>query len=77
MVSKTGTEIPIDYRMQQEGERWRAYDVLIEGVSLVANYRSQFNRLITQSGYPELVKKLKSKQEEVEFDDAAQVKKKP
>jgi phospholipid transport system substrate-binding protein len=77
MVSKTGTEIPIDYRMQQEGERWRAYDVLIEGVSLVANYRSQFNRLIIQSGYPELVKKLKAKQEEVEFDDAEQAKKKP
>ena len=77
MVSKTGTEIPIDYRMQQEGERWRAYDVLIEGVSLVANYRSQFNRLITQSGYPELLKKLKSKAEEVEFDEAEQAKKKP
>jgi phospholipid transport system substrate-binding protein len=77
MVNKTGTEIPIDYRMQQQGERWRAYDVLIEGVSLVANYRSQFNRLITQSGYPELLKKLKSKAEEVEFDDAEQAKKKP
>jgi phospholipid transport system substrate-binding protein len=77
LVTRTGTEVPIDYRMQQDGDRWRAYDVLIEGVSLVANYRSQFNRIITQSGYPELLKKLKSKQEEVEFEDAEQSKKKP
>ena len=37
--------------MQKEGDRWRAYDVVIEGVSLVSNYRSQFNRIIQQSGY--------------------------
>ena len=69
--------IPIDYRVQKEGDRWRAYDVLIEGVSLVGNYRSQFNRIIQQSGYDELVKKMKTKQEELVFDEAAQGKKKP
>lgn len=77
LVTKSGTEIPIDYRMQKDGERWRAYDVLIEGVSLVSNYRTQFNRVIQQSGYPELVKKLKSKQEELVFEDAEKGKKKP
>jgi phospholipid transport system substrate-binding protein len=54
--------------MQKEGDRWRAYDVVIEGVSLVGNYRTQFNRIIQQSGYGELVQKLKAKQEELQFE---------
>jgi len=68
LITKSNTEIPIDYRMQKDGERWRAYDVLIEGVSLVSNYRTQFNRIIQQSGYGELVNKLKTKQEELQFE---------
>jgi phospholipid transport system substrate-binding protein len=68
LITKSNTEIPIDYRMQKEGDRWRAYDVVIEGVSLVSNYRTQFNRIIQQSGYPELVNKLKAKQEELQFE---------
>ena len=68
LITKANAEIPIDYRMQREGDRWRAYDVVIEGVSLVGNYRSQFNRIIVQSGYDALVGKLKAKQGELEFD---------
>ncbi len=68
LITKSNTEIPIDYRMQKEGDRWRTYDVVIEGVSLVSNYRTQFNRIIQQSGYPELVNKMKAKQEELQFE---------
>jgi phospholipid transport system substrate-binding protein len=68
LITKSNTEIPIDYRMRKDGERWRAYDVVIEGVSLVSNYRTQFNRIIQQSGYGELVNKLKAKQEELDFE---------
>jgi phospholipid transport system substrate-binding protein len=68
LITKSNTEIPVDYRMQKEGDRWRAYDVVIEGVSLVSNYRTQFNRIIQQSGYGELVNKLKAKQEEIQFE---------
>ena len=68
LITKSNTEIPIDYRMQKEGDRWRAYDVVIEGVSLVSNYRTQFNRIIQQSGYPELVNKMKAKQDELQFE---------
>jgi phospholipid transport system substrate-binding protein len=68
LITKSNTEIPIDYRMRKEGDRWRAYDVVIEGVSLVSNYRTQFNKIIQQSGYGELVKKLKAKEEEVQFE---------
>jgi phospholipid transport system substrate-binding protein len=69
LVTKAGTQIPIDYRLLKEGDRWRVYDVLIEGVSLVGNYRSQFNRIIQQAGYPELVKRLRTKQDELMFEE--------
>jgi len=64
LVTKQGTEIPIDYKMHLRGDRWLVYDVLIEGVSLIANYRTQFNKIITTSSFQELVKKMKTKQEE-------------
>jgi len=77
LITKSQTEIPIDYRMQKEGDRWRVYDVLIEGVSLVGNYRTQFNRVIQQTGYDDLVKKMKTKQEELQFEDEQTAKPKP
>jgi len=58
LVTKAGTEIPVDYRMHRVGERWLTYDVAIEGVSMVANYRAQFNKIIQASGYEALVSKL-------------------
>ena len=64
IVTKQGTAIPVDYRMFPQSERWRAYDVTLEGVSLVANYRAQFNTIIQRSGYPDLVAKLKTKYDE-------------
>ena len=59
-VTKQGTEIPVDYRMQQRGDRWLVYDVSVEGVSLVNNYRTQFDKIIQTSSYAELVRKMKS-----------------
>jgi len=64
LITKQDTEIPIDYRMLKRGDRWLVYDVVIEGVSLISNYRTQFNKIITTSSYQELVKKMKTKQEE-------------
>ena len=65
LLTKTNTEVPIEYRMLKKGERWLVYDVIIEGVSLVSNYRTQFNKIIQTSSYQELLKKMKSKQEEL------------
>ena len=59
-VSKQGQEVPIDYRMIQRGERWLVYDVVIEGISLVSNYRTQFDKIIQASSYQELVRRLKA-----------------
>jgi phospholipid transport system substrate-binding protein len=64
LVTKQGAEIPVDYRMHRKADRWLAYDVAIEGVSLVANYRAQFNKIIQTSSFAELVRKLKAKNEE-------------
>jgi phospholipid transport system substrate-binding protein len=61
IVTKAGTEIPIDYRMHRAGDRWLVYDVVIEGVSLVANYRTQFNRIIQQTSFKDLLAKLAAK----------------
>jgi phospholipid transport system substrate-binding protein len=64
IVTKQGTEIPVDYRMLSRGGRWLAYDVYVEGVSLVANYRTQFDRFIRKQSYADLVKTLRDKQAE-------------
>lgn len=65
LITKKGTEVPMDYRMLRQGERWRIYDVSIEGVSLVANFRAQFNSVIRTSSYDELLRRLRSRGEEV------------
>jgi phospholipid transport system substrate-binding protein len=72
IITKNGTEVPIDYRLLRKGDRWLVYDVSIEGVSLVSNYRTQFNKIIQTSSYAELVRKMKSKQGEVSLDDDKQ-----
>jgi len=69
IVTKNGTEVPIDYRMLKRGERWLVYDVNIEGVSLVSNYRTQFNKIIQTASYNELVQKMKTKQDEWTSED--------
>jgi phospholipid transport system substrate-binding protein len=64
IITKGGAEVPVEYRMLKRAERWLVYDVIIEGVSLIANYRTQFNKIIQTSSYAELVKKMKVKQDE-------------
>ena len=63
LVSKSGTETAVDYRLYRSGDRWFAYDVSVEGVSLVANYRAQFNKIIQASSAQGLVQRLRAKQE--------------
>lgn len=65
VVTANRDEFTLDYRLFKLGDKWMVYDVVIEGVSLVSNYRSQFNKIITANGYDKLVKKLQSKSEEI------------
>jgi phospholipid transport system substrate-binding protein len=74
IITKNGTEVPVDYRMIKRADRWLVYDVSIEGVSLVSNYRTQFNKIIQTTSYNELISKLRNKQDELLAEDK---KKKP
>jgi len=58
---RDGTEVPVEHRMIRRGDRWMVYDVSIEGVDLVQNYRAQFQRVLRRASYPELVAELKAK----------------
>ena len=62
IVTKQGEEFSIDYKLHQVDGSWKIYDAVIENVSLINNYRSQFNRVIGKSSYDELVTMMKSKQ---------------
>jgi phospholipid transport system substrate-binding protein len=59
-------EIPLDYRLLNSSSDWRVYDVVVDGVSLVNNYRSQFARILRSSSHADLVEQLRKK---VEADD--------
>ncbi|HEY6838388.1 MAG TPA: ABC transporter substrate-binding protein [Geobacteraceae bacterium] len=65
IITPRREEYSVDYRLMKEGGKWMVYDVVIEGVSLVSNYRSQFNRIVRSQGYEALVKKLKEKSAEI------------
>ncbi len=65
LTTTKGTEVPIDYRMLRRSDRWRVYDVSVEGVSLVANYRTQFNSLMRTSSADELLEKMRSRIDEM------------
>jgi phospholipid transport system substrate-binding protein len=55
-----GSIMPLDYRMHSAGGRWQVYDLSMDGISLLANYRAQFNKIIRTSSFDELVVKLKA-----------------
>jgi phospholipid transport system substrate-binding protein len=61
--TKEDVQHPVEYRLQKSGssDQWRVYDVVIEGVSLVHNYREQFDDIIAKSSYEKLVADLRSK----------------
>lgn len=64
VTAKNGSVIAVDYRTRVgEGGSWRVYDLNTEGISLVGNYRTQFNSIIARSSYSELVKRLKAARE--------------
>ena len=63
LLLRSNDRIPINYRLINKSQ-WVVYDVVIEGVSLVNNYRSQFARVISESSYAELVKRLQAKVDE-------------
>ncbi len=67
IITTEGKKIAVDYSAYKSDNGWKVYDVAIEGVSVVGNYRSQFNSILNKSSFAELIQKLKTK--EKEFDE--------
>ena len=61
LVTTKGSQVNVDYRLHRADNRWTVYDVVIDGVSLVENYRMQFSRLIQRTSFAELLKTLRAK----------------
>jgi len=71
-VLQTGAQpVPIDYSMEKTPAGWKVYDVMVGGVSLVANYRTEFNNVVRDSGVDGLIKSLDSKNRSLEAAGAA------
>lgn len=64
-IVTAGAEIPISYRLQRTGERWLVYDVVIEGVSFVGNYRSTYGEIVRREGMSGLLQKMEEKLREI------------
>jgi phospholipid transport system substrate-binding protein len=60
-LRSTKVEIPMDYRLHLKDGAWHGYDIVADGVSLVKNYRSQFDKIIRTSSYQELVRRLRER----------------
>jgi phospholipid transport system substrate-binding protein len=64
VLTKKGREVPADTKLVRRAERWLVYDVLVENIGLIANYRAQFDHIIRTSSYQELVRRLQNAREE-------------
>lgn len=73
-ITKRREEIPVEYKLLNENGKWMVYDVVIENVGLVNNYRIQFNKIIRNSSYADLVRKMKNKSESEALVNATVVK---
>src|SRR5262245_37464807 len=65
IVSKKGEQVAVNYKLQNAGDDWKVYDVVIENISLVNNFRSQFNRILAKATFADLLQKLESKSMEI------------
>lgn len=62
LLSRKG-EIPVNYRLLTKSGEWRVYDIVVDGISMISNYRAQFTKIIRASSYEDLVEKLQNKSE--------------
>jgi phospholipid transport system substrate-binding protein len=61
LVGKKGESFSVDYKLRRVDGKWRIYDVVAEGISIVNNYRSQFNRVMANSSFDELIRKMRER----------------
>jgi len=66
LIIAASADIPVDYRLYKKGEDWLVYDVIIEGVSLVSNYRSTYQEIVKKEGFDGLLAKMQEKIDELQ-----------
>ena len=65
LIITSSADIPVDYRLYEKGDQWLVYDVIIEGVSLISNYRSSYQEIMKKEGFDGLLAKMKEKIDEL------------
>ena len=65
LIITSSADIPVDYRLYQKGDQWLVYDVIIEGVSLISNYRSSYQEIMKKEGFDGLLAKMRAKIDEL------------
>lgn len=60
IVQRNGPEVAVDYRMENTPQGWKIYDLNVEGIWLIQNYRNQFSQVINQKGFDGLIETLKN-----------------
>lgn len=65
IVQPGKTPIPVTYLLEETGSGWKVYDVTVDNISIIANYRNQFNRVINEQGFPKLMADLRAKQQQL------------
>jgi phospholipid transport system substrate-binding protein len=61
ITDSKGTDFEVDYRLHNAGGDWKVYDVVVDNISLVNNYRDQFRRVVSKYSYEELIRRMKAK----------------
>jgi len=70
LLGRNGSDVPVEYRLARRGDRWKVQDVVIEDVSLIANYRAQFNRILRDHPYTGLIARMRGEATEASPSDA-------
>jgi len=65
LIITSSADIPVDYRLYEKGDQWLVYDVIIEGVSLISNYRSSYQEIMKKEGFDGLLAKMQEKIDEL------------
>ena len=68
LIITASADIPVNYKLYQKGNEWLVYDVIIEGVSLISNYRSSYQEIVKKEGIPGLLVKMQDKIDELAAD---------
>jgi phospholipid transport system substrate-binding protein len=70
LLGRNGSDLPVDYRLVRRGDRWKVQDIIIEDVSLIANYRAQFSRILRDYAYAGLIARMRGDAPETSQADA-------